>query len=874
MALILYRPLFWIILALAIVFLVWLRYRLKLRWWPAWIIRGALIAVILGVIFFSTEKSPQSIATDNRILIVDCSESISPDEKVDVKNKILEWQKGNPNGMVILSGSDASLYFSSTEPCETVDTQSSHLEKALRLARSLISNSTNQLSSTITLVSDGLATDTSTVEEEVELLSTMGIKMDIVPLSPRSNPNDVYVGPLETSSITWANSPINIILPVYNIDSTERDLLSFSIQINDEESNISPISSNEGYFIFQIPAQPSGVITIKMSVNAPTDPNDTNNTSYASLQVLDSPKVLWISETTKDSFLVNLERSGLNVEFSYPDKISSDAADLNQYGVIFVNNILATRFTFEQMNALRSFVNDRGGGLIFLGGNNSYTLGGYENTILEPILPVKLEPPPRPKRDPIVFLLVLDNSGSMSLGTSIGISALDLGKEAAMRAIELLKPEDHLGILAFSDDPIWIFPISPLNNEIAIRNASDSLKNIFPDNGTYMYKALVESVAALQNISVDSAQHRQILLLSDGRAADGTFEGYEELALLAKTQGTRISTIALGSDVNINLMKSISDLSGGRNYRAPTAEDLPRIMINESRAARSENIQEGLTSLNVSESDHPILTGVDQASLPTLNSYNALTSKKSEGAEDILVSSSQGDPILSIWQVGLGRVVTWMSDVDQKWANPWGSEVDEQLFWSQVVRYALLNPTIGPAQADVSISEDDVTVNLTLIDDLGGPLNFANPQFLIVDSDQKSTSLSIPQVGSGFYRLTIPNLNQGAYRTLITYTDRQGNSKQLVVPFSMNMNWETHPVNEIEKEQGISNLMLWAELSGGDDISDSITTSSQISTQDEPTVDLRTLLIILLIVAWPVEIAIRRRWLPWNSSDRIHNFRR
>ena len=45
MALTLYRPLFWIVLVLLALALLWLAFRRRLRWWPAWILRLALLAL-------------------------------------------------------------------------------------------------------------------------------------------------------------------------------------------------------------------------------------------------------------------------------------------------------------------------------------------------------------------------------------------------------------------------------------------------------------------------------------------------------------------------------------------------------------------------------------------------------------------------------------------------------------------------------------------------------------------------------------------------------------------------------------------------------------------------------------------------------------
>lgn len=109
-------------------------------------------------------------------------------------------------------------------------------------------------------------------------------------------------------------------------------------------------------------------------------------------------------------------------------------------------------------------------------------------------------------------------------------------------------------------------------------------------------------------------------------------------------------------------------------------------------------MQLGVTSLQPGEAGHPLLSGLTGERLPVTGGYNAVQSKADEGAEDILVSSSFSDPILSAGQYGLGRVVAWTADLGQLWLQPWQTEADEGYFWSQVMRYALPNPAMQGAQ--------------------------------------------------------------------------------------------------------------------------------------------------------------------------------
>ncbi|MEM8955387.1 MAG: hypothetical protein AAGD22_14630, partial [Verrucomicrobiota bacterium] len=87
--------------------------------------------------------------------------------------------------------------------------------------------------------------------------------------------------------------------------------------------------------------------------------------------------------------LVRLDtKDGAELEDGFP----STAEDLfSQFDVIVIDDLEASFFTHGQLELLSDFVSRRGGGLLMLGGQESYQMGGYDNTPLAPLLPVYLD---------------------------------------------------------------------------------------------------------------------------------------------------------------------------------------------------------------------------------------------------------------------------------------------------------------------------------------------------------------------------------------------------------------------------------------------------------------------------------------------------
>src|SRR6185295_19945899 len=133
--------------------------------------------------------------------------------------------------------------------------------------------------------------------------------------------------------------------------------------------------------------------------------------------------------------------------------------DLQNYELLALSNVPATALTQRQMEVARTYVQDLGGGLIMLGGDQSFGLGGYYKTTLEEILPVRSDFEKEKEKPSLAMMLVIDKSGSM------GGEKIEMAKEAARAAAELLGPRDQVGVLAFDGAPSWICPLHPASDK-------------------------------------------------------------------------------------------------------------------------------------------------------------------------------------------------------------------------------------------------------------------------------------------------------------------------------------------------------------------------------------------------------------------------
>ena len=152
-------------------------------------------------------------------------------------------------------------------------------------------------------------------------------------------------------------------------------------------------------------------------------------------------------------------------------------------------------------------------------------------------------------------------------------------------------------------------------------------------------------------------------------------------------------------------------------------------------------------------------------------------------------------------------------------------------------------------------------MELQIYSTAGVPVNLASPKFSYVGGGETVTTYPIPQIAPGIYKLEIPLPSIGAYRGVIKYQDAE-NVKEIAVPFAVNYPLEWQPV---DAQGGMINMKRWAEMTGGKqiDLSEELL-SGEKKNGDESKFGFTNIILLLLVISWPIEIALRRRWMPWN----------
>ena len=842
-------PLFWVWLAGGAALLTLAAWRLRLRWQPAWLIRVGLLGLALVAALLPETRSTVNAPPERTVLIIDQSDSLAPDDRGQARAQARQWLDAGENRLVIVAGAGAEAV--TGDVFHSPDGSETDLAAAVDLAAAFLGRQPGR----VVIATDGYPGDPLAFDRAIRNLQALADhRIQLIPLRPNAFPADSTAGRIYLPGAMWENSSFTAVIPVDTFLPGDVELV---VSVNEEILLEETLNLPAGSHLVPVGLGTTGseIMTIAVETRTDGDPRPENNRAFAALQVFPAPRVLLVTENagTARDFAGALAEAGLDSDLIVPEDLPDSLADLSIYQVIVVDNILAADLAEGQMRALKDFVQQLGRGLIFMGGRNAFTLGGYQDTVIEPILPVRLEPPPREQNSPLTLVLVLDRSASMDgpRGTPNNLRPIALAREAALRSVETLGPEDYLGILSYNANAVWSLPIQSAGNGDILQQAKDAMAALSPSGGTAIFNALDAAVTGM--IENPTSETRHIVLLSDGND-DASLEQYTALVEAALAEEITISTIALGVEADRELMAFLAEAGRGRYYAVLEATDLPKILIDESQAARDENVHEGEVFPIVGEANHPVLSGLSVSEMPALGGYNALESRAEDGAEDVLLSASFEDPLLSVWQYGLGRVAAWTGDLGGDWGRDWAAWDGWPGFWSNVIRYTLPDPALGPGEVSARVAALEMAVSARIVTGAGVPRSGVPVSFSMAGPNGEVRTYPVPQVAPGLYELTLPRPEDGVYRGVVEYADETGVPVEVAAPVVVNYPAEWRPAVQPPNFTA-GELTTWDTLLEQGEASESAVLS--------PNQVLQRLLLALLVL-WPVEIAIRRRWMPWR----------
>ena len=444
------------------------------------------------------------------------------------------------------------------------------------------------------------------------------------------------------------------------------------------------------------------------------DARPENNRAIGFLSVEGSPRVLIIEEREAQArhLASALKKSRMTVTVRNAAGVPRDMADLEGFDVVIFSDVptisptTGISISIEQMELIRDYVHQFGGGFIMVGGENSFGLGGYYRTPIEECLPVKMEIPKKIEIPAIAMALVLDKSGSMS-GPKV-----ELAKEASRRVVELLKDRDFIAVVTFDSSFHWAVPMTRCIDKPRI---ADSIGRIAAGGGTFMYPAMEQAYEELRKVN---AKIKHMIVLTDGQTNPAD---HESLVRRMVAERMTLSSVGIGDGADRALLERLAQLGGGRHYFTTDFNNLPQIFVQETiKASRSAITEDPFKPRRML--DRPYVSGIGFAEGPPLLGY--VTTKPKETAE-VVLASHHDDPVLAVWQHGLGKTAAFTSDAKAKWASAWVRWDGYTKLWSQLVRAVMRSRSRHDLHAEVVVQEGKAKLVVDAVDENGAFINEA-----------------------------------------------------------------------------------------------------------------------------------------------------
>lgn len=165
---------------------------------------------------------------------------------------------------------------------------------------------------------------------------------------------------------------------------------------------------------------------------------------------------------------------------------------------------------------------------------------------------------------PVSIVLALDSSGSMKKSATEAMAA-------AREFVEVLRPEDSLGLLEFADQANLVHDLTTARDAIL-----KTIGQYTAGGGTALYDALCDALTRLDHVD----GRRAIVLVTDGRdennpgTAPGSVRTAQDVLDLLAQANTTIYTIGLGPKVDHDFLQRIANVSSGESYFPDDVEGL------------------------------------------------------------------------------------------------------------------------------------------------------------------------------------------------------------------------------------------------------------------------------------------------------------
>ncbi len=762
------------------------------------------------------------------------------------------------------------------------------------------------------LVSDGNATMGDT-DKAINAANAAGVQIDVAPLSYHIQ-NEVVVDQLNAPAMKRENEPFTISVVLRSTNPTDvigrltvlhqgqpmdmdpyKDGLQATRIIrlkpgaNSETVRVpallgsSTIHQFKAIFEAEGTAATTGPTTEVAGGSATTAPGaagkgDTlleNNVAEAFTFVKGKGRVLYVDNVSGnrgDILAKALGDESINVEHIGVDAFPNSLIELQNFDAIILANVPrgAGGLGDEQQKMLASYVHDLGGGLVMIGGPDTFGAGGWQGSKLEEVLPVNMDIP-AVRQLPKGALVLVMHSCEMPDGNY-------WGEQCAIKAVETLSERDEIGVISYAwngpggGGSNWDFPLQAKGDGSRVFAAIKRMQlGDMPSFDDTLDLALNGRNGVGGFIRSDARQ-KHVIIVSDGDPASpagSVIDAYKKNKISIST----VTVYTHQPGQRSSQMENMAKDTGGRAYGPieSNPNQLPQIFIKEATVVRRSLIHEPKEGIPLKQNPgtSDIMKGLEGVELPPLRGM-ILTSRKPDPQIEVpIFAGAANDPILAHWQTGLGKAAVFTGDAHTTWAAQWVGSPIFSKFWSQMVR-GVQRPPMS-TDFEVQTTQDGQTGKITVeaLNKDAGFLNFLNMRTTVIGPDLKPREVRLTQTGPGTYSGTFDAKQSGNYVSIINYAGPKG--ERGTIPSGMAVN-SSPELRDLQSNEGLMREI--AERTGGRVFSPFQLDARDLFTRDglkitESPLPIWDLLLPFLLALIIIDVATRRIAWDWASTKKM-----
>ena len=683
----------------------------------------------------------------------------------------------------------------------------------------------------IILLSDGLPTQ-GELAPVLARAAQEGVKISVLPLRPRGE--EVWLEGLSLPTEVPRGAEFELSLTLGALEATEARLLLYrdGQWWGAEELSLLPGLNR---ITLRDRLQEAGLHRYRADLLANADIISGNNTAEAISTVRGGPQILLLQGRSGGGSGELLTAAGYEYARASSEGFVWDPFHLAPYRLVILDNLPLAQLSGRSVEVLGSYVQG-GGGLLVIEGQRA--VEGLRRAELERLLPVSYEGRESAQLPSLAIVFVLDRSSSM---TGRKIQFL---KEAAAASVEILEERDLLGLLAFDTAYRWIFPLQPAGGKEPIYRQLAALE---AGGGTDLYPALEE---AFQELSAVEARLKHIILFSDGKVLMRELEFPPLLAEIYRAKIT-VSAVAIGDDADGPFLRELAERTGGETYLVEDPKELPRVTLQEVQRTRHERWLTG--EIGVVPGPSASLLG-ELGGVPDLEGY-IITYPKA--ASEVALLSERGDPLVSFWSYGLGRVGVINTDLEGRWSAGWLDWQGVTNLFMQIVRRAEGRPSGDEITLTAEVEGSAVRLVAQIAEE-GRWANLLEVRGQL-SSGTAAQALELEQVAPGRYETVMNDLQPGAYLLSVT-AERDG------AEISSKTEPITIPYPQEYRRIGVDELLLEeiVATTGGEYLEDRLSEELLAGRPARRYQSLRPLSLLLALLAFVTELIVRK--LPWRLT--------